>query len=74
MFSYQTRPPLLRAIQRFHELQDHAIGNLKFWGRLHIDVLLQFTVEVSGLNIHLVNFQVEFCSECKTLWALSNVR
>ena len=55
--------PLLCAIDSLHEFQHHAFRNMQPWRRLHIDLLLQFSIEVSGFNIHLVNFQVKLSGD-----------
>jgi hypothetical protein len=37
----------------------------KLGGYLHVDLLVEVSIEVGGLDIHLVDFQVMLGGECK---------
>ena len=56
---------LFGAVDPLLEPKDMAIGDIKTRGHLHIDFLVEVGVEIGGLDIHLVNFQVVFSSKGK---------
>jgi len=49
---------LLGAIHRLVELQDHTFGDLKTRRGLHIDLLLELAVEISCLDVHLMDGEI----------------
>jgi hypothetical protein len=54
---------LLCAIDTLFELKDVPIRDLKTRWCLHVEVLLEVSIEVGSLDIHLVEFKVMFGSE-----------
>ena len=46
------------AIDCLIELQDHTFRNLKARRGLHVDFLLELAIEVSHLDIHLIDGEV----------------
>jgi len=57
--------PLLGAVDPLFEPEDVAIRDVKTGGCFHIDLLVEVSVEVGSLDVHLVNFQVMLGGEHK---------
>jgi hypothetical protein len=53
------------AVHTLFEFEDVPFGDFKTGWRLHVKVLLEVGIEVSRLNIHLVEFQVVLGCECE---------
>jgi hypothetical protein len=56
---------LPRAIHALFEFENVPFGDFKTGWRLHIKVLLEVSVKVSHLDVHLVEFQIVLGCECE---------
>jgi len=54
---------LLGAIDTFLEFEDIALRDVETRRGLHIDFFLKISIEICGLDVHLVNFKIVFGSE-----------
>jgi hypothetical protein len=54
---------LFGAIDSLLESEDMALGDVETGWHLHVDFFIQVSVEVGGLDVRLMNFQIVFGSE-----------
>ena len=62
-FDIPNSATLLGAINTFLEFEDVAFGDIETGRCLHVDFFLKIGVEVCGLDIHLVKFEIVFSSK-----------